>query len=223
MYLQLSEGYTAPPMYYMSERRKRTTHVKGYRRAANRVPAHTRSLSEEAGVDDNPYIFIPDVTGQNQGYMVREDNLDDLSNAEWNQLMFEVAPYQPQVQQGMSENMFLADRAARKAKRAAKQAAKEEKKAAKTEIKKARAEKIRSGGGGGSGILDGISGALGSVLGGVFGITPAAGQTPGGAPADTESFWDKEIFGIPTKIAVPVGIAAAVGTGYYITRKRRRK
>lgn len=225
MFLELAEGngaYNPPGMYYMSER----TRVRGYSRKANRVKSHFRTLSEQAGVEDNPYIFVPDFYGGSKGFMVREDNFDDLDAQDWADFMYQVAPYQPQVQQGMSEGMFLADRASRKAKRAAKQEQKFAKKEAKTAIKNARAEakiiKAQQGGGGG-GFLDKISGALGGVLGGVFGIPQVQ---PGGAPAgptDTESWWDTEVMGIPYKYAIP-GAVALTATGiYFATRKRRRR
>lgn len=219
MYLQLSENgnYVAPPIYYMSERRR--TRVKAYSRKFNYVPAHYRSLSE--GQEDNPYLFIPDLTGQSKGYFSREDNFDDLDQREWNQLMRQLLPYQPQVQAGMSENMFLSAKAGRKAKRADrkknrddKKKAKVDKKKAKTEIKLARAQAKREGGG--SDILGTISDTLGNVFG-KGGAEPVEPGEPGEPRIQRAGMLP---FGI-TPVQAGIGAVGIAGLIFLATRKRK--
>lgn len=84
----------------------------------------------------NPFIYVPDPTGLTSGMYVREDHFDNLNNAEWRQMMANLAPYQPSVQNGvLSEGRFLNDRASRKAKRQEKRETRQEQKAAKKESK----------------------------------------------------------------------------------------
>lgn len=225
MFLELAEGgeYTPPPMY-MSER----VRVRGYKRKGNTVSSHFRNLSEEVDLDieDNPYVFIPDLTGATAGYQVREDYFDGLTDSQWKELMYQLLPYQVPVQQGMSEDMYLAGLFGTRATRKAKRDAKQEKKDAKTQIKLAKAEAIKNGTWkGGGGMLDNISSVLGNIAGGIFGVTPADAQTPGApgtAPTPGGSFWNDNTMGIPNKILIPSVAVAAVG-GAYLYRRRKKK
>jgi hypothetical protein len=134
MYLQLAES---PPAYSVRSRRRRPS----------------RGLSD----CENYYIYIPE-----QRMFIREDMIDAMNPAQWREFLISVAPYQQEVQNGMSENAYLASKATRKAKReerkekradkkeakaekkATKSARKEEKKQTRVEKKKSRVEKRRS-------------------------------------------------------------------------------
>lgn len=200
MYLQLAEGrgYT-PPSVYMAER----TRVSAYRRKSNYVPMHYRELSE-AG---SPYIFMPaHLSPTGTDLNIREDHFDNLSKNEWKGLMWQLAPFQPEVKsQQMSEGMFLSGRAERKTARAEKKAIKAEKK----EVRGARrADVIKS-----------ITGSIAGVAGKIFGkggeehvvveVTPEVQQAgPGGLP----------------KWVVPVGIGVAgLGILAMVMGKKRRR
>jgi hypothetical protein len=120
MYLQLAEG---------KKRRRGRVQVSGY---TSNVSAHTRRYPlNENGEISNPYIFIPNHS-QGGGLYVREDKFDGLPANEWAKFMRDIAPYQPEVEQGsLSEPMFLASRASRKENRERKAEAKTAKKEAK--------------------------------------------------------------------------------------------
>src|SRR3989304_5450126 len=117
----------------LAERRPRTrTRVSGYKRRANSVRSHYRSLSEDSPDADNPFVYIPEEAAIQYGLpgnvQIREDSLDFLAPSEWRMLMAQIAQYQPAVDDGtMSEGQFMADRASRKAKREKKQKDKEKK------------------------------------------------------------------------------------------------
>ena len=126
MYLQLAEGYE-PPEQYMGDPAV-LTRVRGYSRSGSRVPAHLRRLSEEG---ENPYVFVPDTTGETRGVMVREDYFDDLSEEEWIILMEQLSAYQDL---GMSEFAFLEAKGRRRRRRAERRKLRADKKRAKNEI-----------------------------------------------------------------------------------------
>jgi len=131
-------------MYLQLAEKPRRTHVEGYRRKANKVKSHYRTLSDSEG--ESYYIYFP-----SNGMRIREDVLDCMNEAQWKELIMRLAPYQMEVQNGMSENVYLASKATRKAKREEKKdkktkksARKEEKKQTKVEKKKSKVEKRRA-------------------------------------------------------------------------------
>jgi hypothetical protein len=127
MYLQLAEG---------KKRRRGRVQVSGY---TSNVSAHTRRYPlNENGEVSNPYIFIPNFE-QGGGIYVREDKFDGLPPNQWAMFMKNLAPFQPEVEQGaLSEPMFLASRSERKESRERRREAKTAKKEAKTKSKEDR-------------------------------------------------------------------------------------
>lgn len=226
MYIQLAEG------------RRRRTKISGYRRRANNVRPHFRALHETSPDAGNPYIFIPRNIGRQYGFdndiNIREDNLDFLQPSEWRMLMAQLASYQPAVEDGtMSEGMFMADRASRKAKReqkkadqqaksagkTAKSTSRADKKAAKTELIRARAKAKSEGRG---------SDVLGSLIDGaksIFGKGDTAVDTtqpdgaPGGGttPEGYEKAWYQTTGGM---VGIGIGVLALAGGAYALTRKK---
>lgn len=131
-------------MYLQLAEKPLRTHVNGYRRKANKVKSHYRTLSDSEG--ESYYIYFP-----SNGMRIREDVLDCMNEAQWKELIMRLAPYQMEVQNGMSENVYLASKATRKAKReekkdkkTTKSARKDEKKQTKVEKKKSKVEKRRA-------------------------------------------------------------------------------
>jgi hypothetical protein len=182
MYLQLAEGPT-----YLAARRK-YTHVREYSRAANTVSAHRRALNENGRkTPDNPYIFLPQhITGAPRDMYVREDYFDDLTDAEWKDMAWRLAPFQKSLHQGLSEGEFLSSRADRRKKRQErkeqKQQLKVEKKQAKNAIKAAKAEAIKSGKR--SETVSNIMGAIGGVANKALDIFGGGASLPGGRPGE---------------------------------------
>jgi hypothetical protein len=223
MYLQLAESPT------LAARRKYTT-VRQYSRRANTVPRHRRALNEGTPEPLNPYLFIPKhISGAPRDLYVREDYFDDLTDAEWKDMAWRLAPFQKSITQGLSEVELLSGRAERRKKREEKKKAKQERKAekqklkmekkqAKNEIKKARAEAIKTGKGGevGNKILSTIGGIAGAVLGipnPAAGPDAAAGATP---PDDLPE--DKPWYKNPFVIG---GGVLLLGTGIYLATRKR--
>jgi len=208
MYLQLAESDT-----YL---------VRSYRRKANTVKKHRRHFLSEEG--DNPYIFLPDFTGNSKGTYIREDLLDGLTNDEYTRLMQQLAPYQTQVQKNqLSEKRYLSGRAERRQKRAAraeKKTMRVDRKAARNELIRARAKAKAEGRGGdvlGS-VLDTVQSVTGSIFGGGGG-----GDSSGGTAPEKISFWDDDTLGIDNKIFYPSLGILIVGGAYAMSRKRKRK
>jgi len=199
MYLQLAEDTTLAKRYTNVKKYFRNSHTT----AGHNVKAHRRQLSEEP---ENPYIFIPDKTGTTKGIWIREDQFDWMSPLEWRQFVAELAPYQPEViEGGMSENIYLASRATRKAKRAVKQKKKELNKEHRAEVRTQRGETIKN-----------LFGTIGGVAKNIFGQpeAPAGGEEAGGGGAPPE----KEPFNY-TPILIGAGVLALAGGVYYFTRE----
>lgn len=166
---------------------------------------------QETEKELNPFIFVPDISGQSKGMYVREDFFDSLTDREFDEMMNTLAPFQPDVQaRTMSEDWFLADRASRRRKRAEKDAKKREKKAGKEqkrkENKERRAETLKS-----------IVGSFGGAVSSIFG-KPAPGGDEVTSPEpepETESkpIWKNPLFWVGTGLVVGGGI-------YLATRKR---
>lgn len=237
MYLQLAEDGNPmdgsnyiPPSVYMADPGHLIT-VRGYKKKGSRVPIHLRRLSEDVpAYGENPYVFIPDLSGQTAGFQVREDWFDWMTPEEWRSFMLELLPYQPPVASGaMSEGEYLLSglfglippRATRIANRTAKVEAKTAKQNAKADLKNAKADRKAAGGGSGGGILDTISGAIGNIAGTALGIPRAPKGAAPDAGGDDNSGGGK-ILGMSYPVAGLVG-AGVVGIGIFLaTRKRKR-
>lgn len=190
--------------------------------------------SRQGNVKDNanPYVFVPDITGNSRGFYVREDNFDDLDDKDWNALMVQIAPYQPQVQNGgMSEDYFLSNRASRKAKREQKTKDKQEKRQAKNAIKKAKAVSIERGDR--KDMLNNLVGGLTNIFGKKDSTATAPGDSTNVDTTDTtnidrtkapepgappESFWDK----YKTPILIGGTVLTIAGIAYSVHNKRKR-
>lgn len=190
MYLQLAES--------------RSTNVKGYYRKKHYVPGHKRRLNEGAEeVIKNPYIYIPQFmtatpsnpAGLPSGVNVREDYFDDLDNAEYNELMSILAPYQ----KGLSEAVFLSSRAERRAKR---EERREKRQQNKEERKKNRAEAFGK-------IVD----TIGSVASRVFGGGEVTTAPTTEIPQEVKPWYKNPL--------VIIGGIALVGGGIYLATKKK--
>lgn len=175
----------------------------------------TRKVSRYSPSDnDNPYIFVPNATGG--GTFVREDLFDDLSDFEWRSLMAQLAPYQPDVQQGMSESSFMGDRASRKKRREDRARKKTEKdvqrkvkRELKNKMKEARIQAKKEGRG--ANILGSVMDTIGGFFGG--GQAPPDTYAPdaGAGPPDDE---ETEPF-YKNPIVIALGVTALAGGIYY--------
>jgi transketolase len=187
MYLQLAES--------------KYTQVTGYKRKANKVKTHKRRLSED--MEPTKYIYIPQFltvtpetpNGLPTGINVREDYFDKLNNAEYNELMTILAPYQ----QGLNEMNLLSSRAERRAKR---EARREKRQQNKEERKANRKEAF-------SKIID----TVGTVAGKFFGTTPELAPTDQ-VPAETPKPWYQNP-------AVIIGGVVIIGGLVYFGMKKK--
>lgn len=168
-------------------------------------------LAANVAANTDKYIFIPQgFRGAAKDAYVREDVFDNLGDQEYQQLMFELAPYQ---------NTGLSDKASRKERRTQRLDAKKEK----VSIRQAgKTERVKAGGG-----VAGIIGKVGDVAKSILapgssvdvnaGGTQLQIQTDGGEP----TFWEKNkmlIIG-GTSLVVLGGIAYAVSR----SKKNKRK
>ena len=160
------------------------------------------------------YIFIPQgYRGAESDSYVREDIFDNLSPMDYQQLMYELNPYQ---NKGMSE---LSDRASRKEARAEKKktkgaGARREARAQRQKTRQdAKTERSKSGGGIG-GILDKVGGIAGKILN-KGGSVEVDGSVLEYNPAE-ESFFSK----YKTPLLIGGGLIA-VGTIYMLTKKKK--
>ena len=88
-----------------------------------------------------PYIWIPNIQAGG-GVYAREDKFDDMSEDDYDEFMYQIAPHEMN-EQNLSEGEFLSMLASRKSRRAERQQAKKEKKAAQTDKKKSKADARR--------------------------------------------------------------------------------
>lgn len=161
------------------------------------------------------YIFIPQgFRGAENDSYVREDIFDNLSPMDYQQLMYELNPYQ---NKGMSE---LSDRASRKEARAEKKktkgaGARREARASRQKTRQdAKTERAKMGGGIG-GILDKVGGIAGKILN-KGGSVEVDGSVLEYDPADNESFFSK----YKTPLLIGGGLVA-VGAIYMLTKKKK--
>ena len=171
------------------------------------------------------YVFIPQgFRGATADSYVREDIFDKMHPNDYDQIMMELLPYQ---NMGMSE---LGDRASRKAKRAEKKEARATKKAGRgaaargdrrlkrqesRQAAKTERAQIKAASGGGGGILDKITGAVGGILNKDASIDVGGASVEYDAPSD-ESFMSK----YKTPLLIGGGLLA-IGAIYLITKKKK--
>ena len=160
-------------------------------------------LAENNQTEKPQYIYIPQFltvtpetpNGLPSGVNVREDYFDSLNNAEYNELMTILAPYQ----KGLSEVNLLSSRAERRAKR---EARKEKRQQNKDERRKNRQEAFAK-------IVD----TVGNVAGKIFGGTPP--EAPGTeVPAELPKPWYQNP-------AVIVGGVVIIGGLVYLGMKKK--
>ena len=153
-------------------------------------------LSEQ--MDISPYISVPTSQGLVQ---VREDYFDTLPPAQWEQVMNQLAPFQPSA--GLSE---LSDRETRRRRKEARAA---------DVASGARAERRAA-------TFGKVTDALGKVAGAAANLLPGAiPGLPGSVPDSTVAPEPVERGGLP-KWVIPVGIGVAgLGLVYFLTRKKK--
>ena len=170
----------------------------------------------------NPFIFVPNFE-QGGGIFVREDKFDAMPNDQFNLFMELLAPYQPEVQAGLSEAVYLADRASRRDRRERKKEAKTAKKEAKTQKKQAKAEAVklkaeskaekRAQGKGGIN-WETVKDVGGSLIGSFTG-------KGSGTQADTTAPTASDETPFYKKPAVLIGAAVLIGGGIYLATRKK--
>lgn len=174
----------------------------------------------QPGEPSNPYIFIPDVTGQSAGLQVREDYFDVLTDAEFKAMMKVLAPLQPEVGVTLTEGQFLASRGKRRQRREAKKQAKVEKKEKKQEIKQANKDRRAK-------TIANLVQTVGGVASNIFGKKAPDLTTTGYDPGEPEPEPDPE----PEPEKKPwfkrpivlIGGALLIGGVIYMATRKRKK
>jgi hypothetical protein len=162
--------------------------------------AENRTPSSQS---DNPFIFIPDTSGQSKGLWVREDYFDSLPDDEFNRMMRKLAPFQPGTNGAMSEGRFLASRASRRQKRA-------EKKEKKAQIKKENKDRRAS-------TIANLVNTFGGVASSIFGKKASPETEPETTP-ETEAPTSTPLYKNPFVILAGLGL---VGGGIYLATRNR--
>lgn len=165
----------------------------------------------------SPYISVPTSQGLVQ---VREDYFDALPPVQWEQVMNQLAPFQPSG--GLAE---LSDKETRRRRKEART----QKKEARAAKKQAKAEDIESGARGErrERILGKATETWGKVASTVAGALPGLipglpGGTLPGAEGTPEMAPETETRGGLPKWVLPVGIGVAgIGLVYFLTRKKK--
>jgi len=170
-----------------------------------------QSLAQNTTTQDL-YVFVPtDPSGQT-GKWVREDYFDNLPPAQWEQVMEELADYQPDMMNGIFSNI-RENIAARRERRG-------ERKDARQDSKMERIEG-RSGGLFGGKLKNLVSSFI-PDMGGGAGMNVPTGLPPMTRDMSIEfgteppSFFDKNKAWL-----IPVGAAALIGGVYLITKKKK--
>lgn len=163
------------------------------------------SLAETVIQNRDKYVFIPaGYRGAQKDLYVREDFFDNMPDADYQQMMFELQEYQ---NTGLSSK--ASDRrAARKSKKAEKKATKA---ATKDEKKAKRAERF-------GGILDKVGGIVGGIVGGGKSVEVDAGPGEFSVNVDQEESWLSR-----NKIPVAIGAVALIGGGIYLATRKKKK
>jgi len=173
--------------------------------------AENEEMSAGAPATTKPYIFIPNGGRSGRGMYVREDFFDALPDNEYKVVMSRLLPHQREVQRGMSESMYLSNKANRKQRRADKH----DKKQSKIELRKAKGEaKVtraqKKGSGAGKEYLDKAIDVAGGLIG---------GRKGGGSGDDTApTSWYKTT---PGMVGIGAGVLLLVGGIVVLTRKKK--
>jgi hypothetical protein len=164
------------------------------------------------------YIFIPQgFKGSEKDMYIREDLLDNLPQDQYNDLMMQLTPYQPQ---GMSE---LSDRASRKAARQARKATKGG--PARREAKQKRIETRAAARASGGGVLNKVIGAATNIFGKGETMPTQRDFSITGSPDEfTASFNNadgEESFFERNKTPLLIGGAVLVAGGIYLATRKK--
>ena len=165
------------------------------------------------------YIFVPQgYRGAEKDLYIREDLLDDLSDDQYNLMMYELSSFQ---------NTGLSASATRKARREERRAARKEKKAqrgagARREARQKRIEARQAGRtqrGGIGGALD----KIGGIVGGIFG-TNAQDKSLDVSYQDGDfgvTYEDEPSFFERNKLPLLIGGAVIIGGVIYLTMRKK--
>jgi hypothetical protein len=170
----------------------------GYLQLAENADPNLVHLAETTVKNADKYVFIPQgYRGAEKDLYVREDLFDNLPETVYQNLMFELEPFQ---NQGLSGKM--ADR-----------------RAARRDARQKRIETRAGSRAAGTSFLDKIGGVAGNILGGLKGGSIDVQTGPGEFSVDYSgepSFFEKY------KIPILFGGAALIGGGIYlVTRKKK--
>lgn len=153
------------------------------------------------------YIFVPSNIPGQPGTWVRDDAFDDLSTADFNEVIEAMEPFQP-----MNENTYLAGFGDWIKKKRELRAARKE---AKTELIKSKAAGITAGTFTPGGALSNILGTIGSTASSIFG--GGQGQIEPQPQTETES---KPFYKNPVVI---IGGVLLIGSLIYFRQKKGKK
>ena len=177
--------------------------------------AENEEMSAGAPATTKPYIFIPNGGRSGRGMYVREDFFDALPDNEYKVVMSRLLPHQREIQRGMSETMYMSDKASRKQRREDKHDKKQAKASltrAKGEAKVTRAQK--KGSGKGMEIFNKAADTIGGIVGSKVG-----GKGSGGSADDTPPTpWYKTTPGM-----VGIGFVFLLLTGGIALAVRKKK
>jgi hypothetical protein len=177
-----------------------------------------------AAAPNELYIFVPaGYKGAEKDLYIREDLLDNLPDANFQQIMFDLEPYQAQ---GMSAK---ADRQQRREERKARKATKGG--AARRDAKLQRVQARQQGkaaraaaGGGFGGVLDKIGGVVSNIVGGGAPSTREldinAGQ--GGVSIDYQGGDEPTFFEQYKTPLIIGGVVLAAGAAYFLINKNKK-
>jgi len=185
------------------------------------------SLAQQAPTE--LYIFIPQgFKGSEKDMYIREDKFDNLSDYDYQQLMFELAPYQPQGLSGKADRkQRREDRRAKKATKGggARRDARQKRLDARM---KAKVDKAAARGAGGGGIFDKVVGAATNIFGkGETGGDDAMQRdfsitgSPGEFDVSIDNADGEESFFQRNKIPLAIGGAVLLAGGIYLATRKK--
>jgi len=183
------------------------------------------SLAENGDSPQDLYIFVPDDPSGRSGKWVREDFFDNLSPLEWESVMDELEPFQPQAQLSGVFSNWKEKRAARKEDRSIKKGEKtrrkEERHASKMAGRSTRQQRrLMKGGESGEGgergmeIFRGVTDTIGGIFGGGGGQQQRGFE--GGFGFEPEKSWMAKNWPI-----LVVGGVVVIGGIALATRKKK--
>lgn len=170
----------------------------GYLQLAESADPNLVHLAETTVKNADKYVFIPQgYRGAQKDLYVREDLFDNLPETVYQNLMFELEPFQ---NQGLSGKM--ADR--RAARREARQKRVETRAAARAQ---------------GGGFLDKIGNIATNVIGGLKGGSIDVQTAPGQFSVD---YSDEPTFFEKYKVPIIIGGVALIGGGIYLATRKKK-